>query len=1186
MIRRFLGWIFNRWVLLAIVFVGVAYTIWTVGPWIAVGDKRPLYTDLSRQIAIGVIALLIVLVVAWQAWRARRTNSAVVHQLIARPAGDEARERESPDLAAVRQRFEQALQTLQRARFGPAGLVKGWSARLNGRYIYELPWYLIIGAPGSGKTTALRNCGLQFPLKSTVGSEAIRGVGGTRNCDWWFTDQAVLIDTAGRFTTQDSDAANDRATWGGFLQLLKRSRPRQAVNGVLVTVAVTDLLARSPEERQQYATTVRQRIQELNEELGIRMPIYLLVTKCDLLAGFMDYFATLDKDQRAAVWGNTFAFEGSTADHLRTFGSEFDALLKRLDDGLVNQLQAERDPQRRTRIYGFPNQFACTRAPLQEFLDTVFSPSPYERETLLRGVYFISGTQEGTPIDRVMASVARTFKLERAILAPNQAAGRSFFLNRLLGEVVFAERGLAGTNSKWERRRWLLGFGAYAALAIIAVAAIVAWTGSYFGNRRFIDDVARNAEQVRQRTTAAATTVSSDVRSVSPTLDAMRDLTESVDSSWKLGFGLSQQKKLKSAERNAYERMLVALMLPSLELSVEDRLNREYASPEIQYESLKTYLMLHDAEHFDADLLTQYFDADWNARFGRTLDEQQRMKLDQHLHSLLAIGASPTLRKQDKTLVDGLRERIAKVPLPQRIFNRMQAQGLGRDFPDFSIKTAGGSNTLLLFSNESLTRKVPGLYSYDGYHQGFQKRVAEVTQQLAEEQSWVLGIVDPSASKLPIIDVANLESQVRTLYLREYTAAWKSFIDGIRLKPMANAADSIQFARELSASDSPLRPLMRKISRETTLAGTQPTGGVLGMANDFKKTVVDKGNVLTGALGGPRTPTANALERSLVDDQFDAIRVLVTTPPDGKAPIEKVIAQISEVQLQLMAADNAVKGGAAPPASSSTLALRADASQQPEPVKSLLNSLTQQGARQSLIGLRQNLSSEVRAQVGEFCQKALTGRYPFDRSSQREVQQQDFAQLFAPGGKIDQLMQQKLAPYVDTSARVWKFRPVDGDSLGGDSESLVQLQRAQAIREAFFPAGTAVPTIRVTFKPIEMDTTISLFNLDVDGQAVRYEHGPQIPASIAWPGQRGTNQVRLQLTPAPPVGTPDLVFEGPWALFRLFDRVRMEPTGVPERFVAVFDVAGRKARFEVAASSVRNPLNMPELRDFRCPMGL
>ena len=78
-------------------------------------------------------------------------------------------------------------------------------AASGGGNLYALPWYVVIGPPGSGKSTLLQNSGLNFPLSSSFGKEAMRGVGGTRNCDWWFTDEAVFLDTAGRYTTQDSD---------------------------------------------------------------------------------------------------------------------------------------------------------------------------------------------------------------------------------------------------------------------------------------------------------------------------------------------------------------------------------------------------------------------------------------------------------------------------------------------------------------------------------------------------------------------------------------------------------------------------------------------------------------------------------------------------------------------------------------------------------------------------------------------------------------------------------------------------------------------------------------------------------------------------------------------------------------------------------------------------------------------
>ena len=243
--------------------------------------------------ATGVLLALVAAVVglAHLARAARQREGR--EQLLAAPAGPAAAA-ESADLAAVRAALrgrpadaaQCPLSAARQARHHGAG--SGSTEQLSGRYLYELPWYVIIGAPGSGKTTALRNAGLQFPLAAQMGEQAVRGVGGTRNCDWWFTDQAVLIDTAGRFTTQDSDQATDRGTWSGFLDTAEEVAPAPARSTACSSPSRCPTCSRKGSaERARHAQTVRQRVQELHEQLGVRFPIYLLVTKCDLMAGFM-----------------------------------------------------------------------------------------------------------------------------------------------------------------------------------------------------------------------------------------------------------------------------------------------------------------------------------------------------------------------------------------------------------------------------------------------------------------------------------------------------------------------------------------------------------------------------------------------------------------------------------------------------------------------------------------------------------------------------------------------------------------------------------------------------------------------------------------------------------------------------------------------------------------------------------
>ena len=361
--------------------------------------------------------------------------TTILDQLAAEGADAATSERVAQELETIRSRFKQAAEDLDGARFAsPDG---------KGREVEELPWYVMIGAPGSGKTTALLNAGLRLPLYTRDStSPSVPGVGGTRNCEWWFTNEAVLIDTAGRYTTQDSDRKADAAAWQGFLGILKKFRPQRPLNGALVTVSVMDLLLWSKAERARYTVHVRMRLAEMYATLRARFPVYLLVTKTDMLAGFTEFFGDLDTAGRAQVWGTTFPMDVDPAWITAPYAKDFAALEERLGSEMLARLHEERDLQRRAQIYRFPQQFHALGPLVGEFIAQAFGTHVDGKPLLLRGVYYTSGTQEGNPIDRVMSALARNFKLERNAVVP-RGTGKSYFLTRLLHEVVFSEAELA-----------------------------------------------------------------------------------------------------------------------------------------------------------------------------------------------------------------------------------------------------------------------------------------------------------------------------------------------------------------------------------------------------------------------------------------------------------------------------------------------------------------------------------------------------------------------------------------------------------------------------------------------------------------------------------------------------------------------------------------------------------------------
>ena len=185
----------QRWLWLLLALVLISLVIWFAGPYVAFADYAPLESTTARLIAIALVVVFWGLRAVLRELKAARAGNMLVKNVIRQE--DPAAERASVDARQLQQRFAEAVEALQKSR----------ASRTN---LYELPWYIIIGPPGAGKTTAIVNSGLNFPLAQKFGKEALRGVGGTRNCDWWFTDQAILLDTAGRYTTQDSDQARDR----------------------------------------------------------------------------------------------------------------------------------------------------------------------------------------------------------------------------------------------------------------------------------------------------------------------------------------------------------------------------------------------------------------------------------------------------------------------------------------------------------------------------------------------------------------------------------------------------------------------------------------------------------------------------------------------------------------------------------------------------------------------------------------------------------------------------------------------------------------------------------------------------------------------------------------------------------------------------------------------------------------
>ena len=322
----------------------------------------------------------------------------------------------------LRQRFEEALGLLRSSASAPRSRRCGRGSARSARSSTSTtcPGTSSSAPPAPARRPRWSTPALRFPLADRLGREAVRGVGGTRNCDWWFTDEAVFLDTAGRYTTQESDREVDAAAWKSFLELLKKSRPRRPINGVLVTVSVDDLLQQSAAEREAHAQALRARVQELYEALGVRIPVYVLVTKSDLLAGFSEFFSTLGREERAQAWGFSLPVRQGGARPRAPVGRAPAAGAAPVRSAARAARGGARPDAARAALRLPPAVRPAARPPRRSSSTPPSRRRKFEAPLLLRGVYFTSGTQEGSPIDRVMGALARG--LRPGAQAPARAA--------------------------------------------------------------------------------------------------------------------------------------------------------------------------------------------------------------------------------------------------------------------------------------------------------------------------------------------------------------------------------------------------------------------------------------------------------------------------------------------------------------------------------------------------------------------------------------------------------------------------------------------------------------------------------------------------------------------------------------------------------------------------------------------
>ncbi|WP_027476332.1 type VI secretion system membrane subunit TssM [Curvibacter gracilis] len=825
--------------------ISLAVLIWHAGPLLSFGAQMPLSSAWVRAGLIGSLLLVYLLHGLSRLYQALVAGDGSLLRWLQRKESKTSTPTQQ-EVLALDLCVQQGIEQLRRMRHPSGTGISRLYRRLfeRQRHLYDLPWFLVVGPSASGKTSAVLNSGCRFPLAEQMSDavRTLRHISPTASSQWWFSNEAVLIDTAARLCPTPSTPPNtpipplpsagtdadatpqtsaspaptqDPALWQGYLGILRKHRPRMPINGMIVTVSLESLLLASASQRTELAASLRARLAEARQDLGIRFPVYLLFTKADQLTGFAEYFGALTSEGRRQIWGTTLPWReetrpwrplqtGRAMDDSDNAGGpsplgqnvklELEALRERLENGLPTRLQEEFDLQRRQRLYALPQEFKALVPMLVQFVEDLFQTSRFdatEDRAGLRGLYFSSARQDGKQVAADPSTLIRQLHLpegsaggtdealptqsgvRQADTRPDSSAQhitthRSYFIQDVLEQVVFREGHLVRPNLTWEFRHRIIRLLGHALLLVTGLWLGVGLLLSYRNNQAYLADVDNKTEVLAEQVHRLFQKFRLD------DVPGLLNQAESLANHRQLDlqapplsyqYGLYAAPPVVVAARQTYEHLQDQMLLPQIVRRIENALSQAVVDRDEAriFSALRVYLMLYDSNHFRADEVRAWVLADWQDHDGINTMEA-RTALNHHLTSLFdgqRVVHSP-LRKNE-ALIQRARDQLDGSNTSARLYERIKSDLAAEAPPDFTLPRVVGPQAGMIFVRRSgvpLERGVPGLYTYKGYHEVLARKLPALVGKLAQEDAWVMGSPGPVRPQA----AAGLVGQVSALH--------------------------------------------------------------------------------------------------------------------------------------------------------------------------------------------------------------------------------------------------------------------------------------------------------------------------------------------------------------------------------------------------------------------------------------
>ncbi len=1136
--------------------------------FIAIASFLILGTRFFEIAAKWIIAFTIIMLIIWGAlwlfkrWQAKHSSEQLgdILESQANKAASKAQTGRHDEIDMIRKRMIEAISTIKSSKLG---ITSGSAA------LYELPWYMIIGNPAAGKSSAIANSGLQFPFADKDGN-IIQGIGGTRNCDWFFTTDGILLDTAGRYAVHEED----RAEWFGFLDLLKKYRKRAPINGIIIAVSIAELTGNRPEFGINLAKNLRQRVQELTERLEVFAPVYIMFTKVDLIAGFNEFFRDMDSEEVSRVWGATQAYNpnAKNQDILAFFDERFDELYDGLKDLSLANMSMHHGAEMPPGLLTFPLEFAAIKNSLRAFILTLFEDNPYQFRPVFRGFYFTSALQEGMSLGASSERIADRFDLSLKPQAQTAIHSRNgFFLLNLFRKVIFADKCLVAQYAN--RNKIKLRYASFLLATLVLGVALAGWSWSYKANTQLTNNIQADMDQAIRLQDQHA-----DLQS---RLDALQLLQDRIDQLKKhhterplnLGFGLYQGDLLERKLKEEYFSGIREVMLKPVTNNLESFLSevntnadklgtndspanltialantggearyQDASTTKVEdaYNALKTYIMLGDRSHAEAGHLNDQITRFWRGWLESNRGQMPREEMIRSAESILSFYLAeiddpswPTIETK-LALVDQSRESLRKVvhgmPARERIYADIKARAATR-YTSMTVGRIIGEQDKTIMAGSYV---IPGAFTREAWEGYIQNAFKDAANKQLQSTDWVLKT--SSSDDLTLEgSPEQIQKSLTDQYKAEYAQAWQKFLQGIVISDLGNFDQAVIAMNRLGdPQNSPISKIIDTAYQQTSWDNPSLVNAGLkqaqsGLINWFKTTILRQipsqldMNVNINA-------AASGIPMGSVGQRFASIAKLVIARDQNQSLIRNYMTILSKLRSRFNQIHN--QGDVGPGArqlmqqtldgNGSELAdglkyvdeqmLQGISDEQKQVLRPLLVRPLIQAFAAIIRPTEVDLNKTWIAQVYQPFQLNLANKYPFAASAHLEASNPEIGQIFGAEGALAKFFNTDMASLVvrrgnALGSRTWADLGIHLTSqVTSNFANWVSPVSAGGVATGSSADAAAQTLFQIQPLPA---TGVLEYTIEIDSQQLRYRNTQASWSNFVWPNAQGTPGARI-----------------------------------------------------------------------------